>query len=88
MYKITETTTVTITVAPGAGRLYTHAMMSNGNHYARALTTDIDLGLFVSGMEEYQLNNLRAADDSGKLYGYVLDLINVTVVGSIYDDTR
>jgi len=87
IFKVVETTTVTIIINPNNKKLYTHMMMKNGNYYVRALTTDINLA-FNSEDEEYQLKNLRNADASGKLFGYVLDIIDIKVIGSINDDKR
>ena len=87
IYKVTETTTVMITVNPANRRLYTHAMLSNGNYYVRAYTADMGLGRFRNYTDPaYQLNALQNA--STRLSGCLLDLIKIKVVGSIFDDQR
>ena len=87
IFKVVETTTVTITINPKNRKLFTHMMMKNGKYYARAYTADITLGRFDLG-GEYQLNNLQDAAEKKRLYGYVLDKIDIAVVGSMADDTR
>ena len=82
IYKITETTTVTITVNPDNSRVYTHPQMKNGDYSVRAYFADV------------RLNSLSSLSYSGylaseTLYGVKeLDRIDIKVVGSIYDDVR
>ena len=87
IFKVVETTAVTITINPDNRKLFTHMMMKNGKYYARAFTADITLGRFNLG-GEYQLNNLPDAAGKKPLYGYVLDKIDIAVVGSMTDDAR
>jgi len=88
IFKITETTEVVITVNPNNRKLFTHAMMVNGNHFIRALSVDINLAHLIMG-DEYQLNNLVAASPiTGRLSGYVMEILPIGVVGSIFDDIR
>lgn len=80
IYKITETTTVTITVNPNNERLYTHAQMKDGNYSVYAYIDNINL----NALSSEQLRNLN-----GTLNGIeVLDKIDINVVGSIYEDQR
>ena len=72
MYKITEKTTVTITVNPGDTKAYTHIQMADAKYRVRAYFEDINL------------QNINAA--LPPLKGIVLDNIEITVVGSLYDD--
>ena len=76
VYKITETSTVTITVNPENKKLYTHAQLKNGEYYVRAYMDNVDL----SKITEKRLDTLNGVD--------VLDNIRVNVVGSMYDDVH
>ncbi|GHU50687.1 hypothetical protein AGMMS49975_02220 [Clostridia bacterium] len=75
VYKITETTTVTITVNPDNQKVYTHAQMKNGGYGVRAYIDSVDLAPLTYG----QLGTLARVN---------LDGIAVSVVGSMYDDER
>ncbi|WP_232101760.1 hypothetical protein [Paenibacillus sp. URB8-2] len=76
MYKITETTTVSIIVNPNNTPLYTDARMADGNYYVKAWLTDVELS-----------SSSNAYRKLGKLVGVKpLDEIRVTVKGSMYDD--
>ncbi|WP_110934062.1 hypothetical protein [Paenibacillus bouchesdurhonensis] len=74
MYKITETTEVTIQINPENIPVYTHASMQNGKYYVKAWVEDIKL----STHEYRKLNTLNGIQ--------VLDQIEVTVAGSMFDD--
>ncbi|MNJ34697.1 hypothetical protein D3C77_294180 [compost metagenome] len=76
MYKITETTEVTIQINPENIPVYTHANMQNGKYYVKAWIADAVLS---KGNHTYKkLDTLRGMD--------VLDQIEVTVIGSMFDD--
>lgn len=75
IYRITETTKVTIVVNPLKARLYTHANMPNGKYNIRVWIDKTEL----SKKYAYKsLDTIRGIQ--------VLDSIPVTVVGSIFDD--
>ncbi|WMT42050.1 hypothetical protein RE628_06330 [Paenibacillus sp. D2_2] len=76
IYKITETTEVTINVNPFNIPLYTHANMPNGNYSIKVWFDDTKL----TGMKHMysNLDLLKGIAD--------MDSINVTVVGSMFDD--
>ncbi|RRJ63439.1 hypothetical protein EHV15_11270 [Paenibacillus oralis] len=76
MYKITETTTVTIEINPDNIPVYTHANMQNGKYYVKAWINDAPLSR--GGHTYKKLGTLQGID--------VLDNIEVTVVGSMFDD--
>ncbi|GJM70487.1 hypothetical protein HMSSN036_27030 [Paenibacillus macerans] len=76
MYEITETTTVTIEINPDNIPVYTHANMQNGKYYVKAWIDDAPLS--GGGHTYKKLGTLRGVD--------VLDNIEVTVVGSMFDD--
>jgi hypothetical protein len=93
VYIVTETTIVTIRVKAAKNRLYTHARMRNGNYYVRAYSADIDLrGIGSGGTAEenefWQLAYLHNASANKTLRGYVLDAMEIQVVGSLYGDRR
>ncbi|AZK45319.1 hypothetical protein [Paenibacillus lentus] len=76
MYKITETSTITIVVNPGNTALYTHASMPNGTYYIKAWFDTVDM---TAGNHAYKdLKLLQGVDD--------IDTIKVTVAGSMFDD--
>lgn len=76
MYKITETTTVSIVVNPGNTPIYTDARMSDGEYYVKAWIADVELS-----------SSTNAYRTLGKLVGVKpLDEIQVSVKGSMYDD--
>ncbi|WP_194434081.1 hypothetical protein [Paenibacillus segetis] len=76
MYKITETTNVTIQVNPRKQMLYTHANMPNGKYNIRVWFDDTNL---TKGNHAYKvLDTLKGVKD--------LDSIEITVVGSMFDD--
>ncbi|WP_199613895.1 Athe_2463 domain-containing protein [Paenibacillus alkalitolerans] len=76
MYKITETTRVSIVINKDNLNVYTHANMPNGTYYVRAWIADVALD-----REQHAYRTL------GTLKGVrTLDEINVTVHGSMYDD--
>ena len=76
MFKITEKTTVTITINPDNKKLYTYINMPDGKYTVSAWIGDIKLG---------DMNN--EYKKIGTLKGiYPLDRIEVTVKGSLYDD--
>lgn len=76
MYEITETTTVTIEINPDNIPVYTHANMQNGKYYVKAWIDDAPLS--GGGHTYKKLGTLQGVD--------VLDNIEVTVVGSMFDD--
>lgn len=79
MYKITETTRVTIQINPNNLPVYTHANMQDGNYYVKAWLEDINFGKgSKSHAYEQQLSLLKGHD--------ALDKINITVKGSMFDD--
>lgn len=76
MYKITETTKVTIQINPRNTPIYTHANMQNGKYYVKAWVADTALS---RGDHTYKkLGTLQGVD--------LLDNIEVTVIGSMFDD--
>lgn len=78
MYMITEQTTVTFRINPNNQMVYTHAHMSDGTYRVRAWIADVDLSRLAANY-----NNL------GALRGIeLLDEIEITVKGSMYDDIR
>jgi hypothetical protein len=76
VYKITETTTVTIRINPENKNLYTHAQMKNGEFYIRAYTDNVNLDTLTGK----RLEPLRGVIE--------LDSIKVSVIGSMYDDSH
>jgi hypothetical protein len=72
MYKITEKTTVTIIVNPQNTKAYTHIQMEDAKYRVRAYFADTALANISSALPT--------------LKGVVLDNIEITVVGSRYDD--
>ncbi|MCI3920636.1 hypothetical protein MO973_10365 [Paenibacillus sp. TRM 82003] len=78
MYKITEKTVVTIRVNPEGRNVYTHAQMADGTYTARAWIGDIALANIDN--EYKKLGVLRGVT--------ALDQIQITVKGSLYDDTN
>ncbi|NLB54826.1 MAG: hypothetical protein GX811_03510, partial [Lentisphaerae bacterium] len=78
MYKITEKTTVTIEINPGNRKIYTHVHMPDGKYTVKAWIEDIDL---TKINHEYK--------KLGVLKGITtLDEIEVSVKGSMYEDTN
>ncbi|WP_223068030.1 hypothetical protein [Paenibacillus caui] len=76
LYKITETTKVTFELNPDNIPVYTHANMQNGKYYVK---TWIDDAALDRGDHTYKkLGTLRGID--------TLDNIEITVVGSMFDD--
>lgn len=76
MYKITETSTITIVVNSGNVPLYTHANMPNGNYYIKVWFDKVNM---TKGNHAYKgLETLQGFEN--------LDSIKVTVVGSMFDD--
>ncbi|MGF7046927.1 hypothetical protein J2T13_001429 [Paenibacillus sp. DS2015] len=76
MYKITETTQVTIVVNPTNIPLYTHANMPNGTYGIKVWLDDTVLS---KGNHAYKvLDKLEGIE--------ALNAIPITVVGSMYDD--
>ena len=76
IYKITKTSTITIVVNPDNASLYTHANMPNGTYSIKAWFDEVDM---KKGNHAYKsLNTLEGVAD--------LDSIQVTVVGSMFDD--
>ncbi|MDR1687860.1 MAG: hypothetical protein LBS21_04525 [Clostridiales bacterium] len=85
MYKISESTTVTITVNPDNQKLYTHAQMKNADYKVRAYIDSVNLNALTAE----QLRGLSVSNGTGTLQGInVLDEIDIQVVGSAYDDRR
>lgn len=83
MYEITEITEITIKVNKDNINLYTHAHMPDGEYYIRVWMEDINL----ANANFTSINN--AYNSLGTLKGIVpLDEINITVKGSMYDDTN
>ena len=84
VYKITETTNVTITVNPDNVKVYTHPQMRNGDYFVNAYFANVKLNS----------DSLSSLDYSSYLTGQTLngirelDKINIKVVGSMYDDVR
>lgn len=76
MYKITETSTITLVVNPGNVPLYTHASMPNGTYYVKAWFDKVNM---TEGNHAYRdLKVLQGVED--------IDSIEVTVAGSMFDD--
>ncbi|MCM3042566.1 hypothetical protein M3201_23200 [Paenibacillus motobuensis] len=76
MYKITETSTITIVVNSGNIPLYTHANMPNGNYYIKVWFDEVNM---TKGNHAYKgLEPMQGVEN--------LDSIKVTVVGSMFDD--
>ncbi|MDD2235525.1 MAG: hypothetical protein PHV03_11680 [Desulfitobacteriaceae bacterium] len=78
MYKLTETTTITIRINPENKKIYTHPHMPDGKYYVKAWLEDIDLTLHAS---EYKKLGIMRGIAS-------LDQIEVSVKGSMYDDVK
>lgn len=78
MYRITEETTVDIKINPDNIKLYTHAHMPDGNYTVRAWLGDINLA--DTGNEYRKLGTLKGIT--------ALDQIEVSVKGSMYEDTN
>jgi len=78
MFKITETTKVTIKINPNPNsvRLYTNPYMPDGNYTVRAYIDNINLA--QSKNEYKKLGELKGIEN--------LDRIEITVKGSIFDD--
>lgn len=78
MYKITETSTVTIKVNPNDIKAYTHKTMADGDYVVRAYIDDVSLN-----------SHKGAYNVLGTLQGVsTLDSINIKVVDSIDDDKQ
>ncbi|MEK4206395.1 hypothetical protein NST45_18850 [Paenibacillus sp. FSL R7-0163] len=76
MYKITEKSTVTITINKDHIPVYTTAEMPDGKYYVKAWLADVELS-----------KSTNAYKSLGKLVGIKpLDQIEVTVKGSMFDD--
>jgi hypothetical protein len=75
MYKITETTEVDIIINKDNINTFTHAHMPDGEYYIRVWMDNIDLG---SSTHKYK--------SLGILSGALLDEMEITVKGSMYDD--
>ncbi|TYQ16023.1 UNVERIFIED_CONTAM: hypothetical protein Cloal_2525 [Acetivibrio alkalicellulosi] len=75
MYRITETTQVDIIINRDNVNTFTHVHMPDGNYYIRVWMENIDLE-----------DSNHAYSSLGTLRGVLLDEINITVKGSIYDD--
>jgi len=76
MYKITEKSTVTITINKDHIPVYTTAEMPDGKYYVKAWLEDVELS-----------KSTNAYKSLGKLVGIKpLDQIEVTVKGSMFDD--
>lgn len=76
MYKITEKSTVTITINKDNLPVYTTAEMPDGKYYVKAWMADIELS-----------KSSNAYKSLGKLVGIKpLDQIEITVKGSMFDD--
>lgn len=76
MYKITEKSTVTITINKDKLPVYTTAEMPDGKYYVKAWLADVELS-----------KSTNAYKSLGKLNGIKpLDQIEVTVKGSMFDD--
>ena len=80
VYKITETTTVKITVNPDNQRVYTHPQLRNGDYTVRVSFASIDLGSLSSLAGNRAISTMRLLGVNN------LDSINIRVVGSMYDD--
>ena len=82
VYKITETTKVTITVNPDNNKVYTHPQMKNGNYTVKAYFAN-------ESLNSAQLSSLKYSSYlTGQTLNGIqeLDKIDIKVVGSIYDD--
>jgi hypothetical protein len=77
MYKITETSTVTIKVNPANMKAYTHDRMADGDYYVKAWVADIPF----AGNTDNAYKVLPALQGIS-----TLDRINIKVVGSKSDD--
>ncbi len=76
MYKITEKSTVTITINKDKLPVYTTAEMPDGKYYVKAWLADLELS-----------KSTNAYKSLGKLVGIKpLDQIEITVKGSMFDD--
>ncbi|WP_410770434.1 hypothetical protein [Fontibacillus sp. BL9] len=76
IYRITETTKVTIKINPDNLPLYTHANMQDGEYYIRVSMDSIDL---TKGNHAYKtLSSMEGVEE--------LDQIWITAVGSMFDD--
>jgi|GEM_PF-2008544 len=76
MYKITETSKITIVVNPENKYLYTHANMPNGNYSIKVWFDDINLKGFKHAYKV--LGTLKGVEE--------LDSMKITVIGSMFDD--
>ncbi len=76
MYKITETTEVTIQINPTNIPVYTHASMQNGKYYVRAWVDNVKLSKLTHAYNK--LPDLQGIKE--------LEQIEVTVAGSMFDD--
>ncbi len=77
VFKITETTKVTIIINKDNKKFYTHPKMADGEYYITVRLSDINL----NGMSDVDYKSIKDA-----LKGVVLESIKITVKGSIYDD--
>ena len=76
VYKITETSTVVITINPDNTKLYTHAQMRNGDYRVRVYIDMVDLDPLTYG----HLTTLAGIGS--------LDQISIKVIGSMFEDAR
>jgi hypothetical protein len=80
VYRIRETSTVTITVNPSNKKVYTHVKMKNGAYAIRT---------FFANVNESIIESLTYGHVTGEsLKGVSLHDISIDVVGSMYDDIR
>lgn len=77
IYRIVEETTVTIRVNPENVPVYTFRNMKNGNYKVKAWLEDIKIG-DITNVPNMTVKGIKTENG--------LDSINVTVVGSMYDD--
>ncbi len=78
LYKITETSTVTIRINKNNQDFYTHANMEDGEYYVKVYFEDINLSALPSA---YNVLDVLSGVET-------LDLINIQVEGSMYDDVN
>jgi hypothetical protein len=94
IYKITETTTVTFTVNPTNKKVYTHAQMKNGDYKVQVYMSDVNVRGVTEKNEpqqtgvEYPRGLTVVNGNLPDRHDEMLDEIEVSVIGSMYDDIK
>jgi hypothetical protein len=88
IYKITETTKVTISINPNNTRVFTHVQMRNGFYNTKVYAESINLADVEYVDNDGATYNLTGNNLNTTLPRMTFDSITIRVVGSMYDDAR